>query len=1460
MAMKCLLIMCLILQSCSFRVPGWSRGPSSVANFNDYKVKMTAFRGKALGSERDANCSKEQLDEDFKRLMASLKKDSCAEDNFTLDKEEFVQKNCPKIKVEGLFDRVVKKTIQEEKAGKPLTYFKNIADPEFLVLFKEARAHLKALDTISIDENYSVDDRIELIATYVENVLLPMRDLVVIKRSYLAKENDGSEYYKKLLPTLPDSLAHGLNTEQLGLLTQGPNPGSSPFYMEIVSGGNRSYLLNFSAAEIIRHDVVTLLKAPSSKNYVLALKWMTLHMMLSQVYLYDTILGTKGALHIPNSCQNQFNGNLPAEFKFKFEDGVGDQFLESILAGHGLTFKKDDTAYLDYYIDNINKDPTKEGYNGMVPFENYKNAKMILSQQASAGGTNRPQFDDVAHFQTIMGFKAAEALRVFKGTVAKRNRGSSTTENITYAGAETFQNILGTFSSDEIAEVKLPDGNTQQIYPGKQNLSTYLLELMKQHGFIDYTQLITERMKKKFAGKKALIAFPSMYSSPVWRDWSLKLLADTFYQYRDLPTNSPLHRMTQGNCERSPSSREVKALCTGNRVQNISNFLSEFRSGEKYIPTRRLEERQFQNIYPLLSMIWTSLRDYTELTPETKPFELNFLLDQMSAGNPWARLKFSYMVALDQLEYKKEGIPPVYEVSGLWFKTNEKAKCEDKNANLQYSKIMQAGQILGLNYPLTYDHADKILSSSEKSFIWKNIIEDINHRNAQLFSVTSGNKDFYKIVEDLSYKTILDQDAALKSGVNITDRTRQEIALAAKSNEAQIGNFFLKLYKVKNDVERQKKLFEEFSKVNGIDNTFNLKLNFLAVDDSYKKPIYKDILRQAAMARKLQILSHLETFCGMDINNQTEFKNIFYSTSKAQNELNQMAGLPSVPEDVLKKINEMSPGEFRDMWWGIGSGVAGMAAIIVGGACTVASGGICAPLGGAMAVAGMASLGIQVKLTSNELERKLDADASEKKVKVMEDLGFANVGSADEVHRSYAWTAFEAISIFPLIGIATRSLTLGPKLAAVSVRSIMQQTGKTAFRSAAKSAVHEEEVRSARYLLGVESVSKNLGLDKKSLDLAKTKIDMVRKLYTSGEINLETMLSRIGKILDPIKRAKIAAAKTVRSETGRVVVKESKAQIDRQASKVVSQYFADNSKDMLRLIQSYSGERLNKAVRIMGEIESKERIGRRIPIYSGVRDWFMRMRNESLAKNASKILRIEKELGSLSSKPGVLQAYINKNIDDLTDIFIDIPMKTRELPYIIQIQGMPDFNFFKGRKIPILSMMSEGQTLKKVFTARARLVYESYKADARVTLKLKRFVQSETTLGAFQSFQYSVAEMASKKTSAEASTIMVEYRTIEEKMTQRLYLKYVESGQKMEYKAFKAMVTNPGNLKDRAISEAIWEAVPADELMGMKEVGTFAHKAVQELANYNDVDSFQRYINALRILVINRDPAVLEIM
>lgn len=1460
MAIRYLVIFCLLLQACSFKISELNRVPSSVFNFNDLKTKMIAFKVKAVGSEKEGNCTKEQLDADFKNLMASFEKDSCSKDNFTIDRNEFDEKNCPNLKIEGLFDKIVRKTMQEEKAHKQLTYFSNKINPEFISLFKEAQAYLVTVNNMSSSEDLSVEERLDLLASYLENILLPMRDLVVVKRSYTSLGNDESDYYNRLQPTLPHSLIQSLNSDQIDFLKQGPNASSNPFYLELVKTDNGKQKLIFSATDIIRRDVLTLLKAPTAKNYVMALKWMTLHMMLSQVYLYDKILDSKESISIPNSCQNKFNGNLPSKFNFKYEDGVGERFLDNIINGHGLSFNQNDSSYIDYYIDNVNKDPTKDGYSGLAPFENYKNAKANQGKHVGASGMLKPQFDDVAHFKTIMGFKSAEAMSVFEETVSRSNRGVTSEQKITKAGALVFENILGSFASDDIAEIQLSNGKNQQIYPGKQNLSPYILDVMKKKGVVDFTQLLSDSLKSKFESKRIGIDFPSMYSSPVWRDWSLKLLADVFYKYKDLPSGSDLYKLINGNCVRTYSmqSNDVKALCgKDNVLKSFATFFDEFRSGEKYIPTRRLEERKFQNIYPFLNGIWLTLRDQTEVLPEAKPFELNFLIEQMAAGNPWARLKFGYMVAVDQLEHQKENIPPIFERNGFWFKTNEVAKCDYLSYRSQLLKIKKAGAILGLDLPLSYNHADKILSTSEKNFIWNNIVDDFDYRNAQLFNVKKNDKDFYQLAEDLSYKTILNREGALNTGIRISEKARKEIEKNAQTNEALVGDFFLKLYKVKGDLKKQKSLFEEFSKVNGIDSTFVLKLNFLAVDDSYKKPIYRDILRQAATVRKRQILSHLNTFCEMDINDPIEFKNIFYSASKAQNELNQLAGLPGVPENVLKKINEMTPEEFRDMWWGIGSGVAGMASVIVGGACTVTSGFICAPLGAAMIVGG-ASILVQAKITTNELGRKFQADNVEENVKIMEHLGFANNGSSSEAHRGYIWTAFEAVSIFPLMNIATRSTILGPKMIAVSARSIMQKSGKASFKAAVETAIQEEEVRSSLSLLKAGKASRNIGIDIKSIDLAKNKISNIRTLYISGQIDTSKMLQEISKILVPFKKAKMTMTHILKNQIGKVVVNETKEEIDKLTAEAVSNYFGGNSKEMQRLIKSYSGEKLQKAINSMNEINSIDRIGKNIPIFSGVRDWFVKMRNESLAKNASKILRIEKELSLLSPHPDALKNYIEKNIEDFTDIFIDIPMRKRELPYVIQVQGMPEFNYFKGRKIPFLSAISEGQSMKNFFKARARLVYESIKAEARATLHLERNVQSMTSLKAFQSFQYSVAEMTSKKSQQEAMKIMLEYRNIEEQLTQKLYGKFLVNGKKMEYKLFKKLIVAPANRLEKATAEAIWESVPANDLMGFKDLGEFAHKVVQELANPDKMDEYQNFLSALRIEMINTNPAILD--
>ena len=476
----------------------------------------------------------------------------------------------------------------------------------------------------------------------------------------------------------------------------------------------------------------------------------------------------------------------------------------------------------------------------------------------------------------------------------------------------------------------------------------------------------------------------------------------------------------------------------------------------------------------------------------------------------------------------------------------------------------------------------------------------------------------------------------------------------------------------------------------------------------------------------------------------------------------------------------------------------------------------------------------------------------------MEDLGFASTGSHKEVERTYAWAAFEAISIFPLIGVATRSITLGPKIIVASSKSMLRQSGKTSFKAAARTAVQSEEVKAAHYLLGFSNNAKNAGIDPKTIKNAQDKINRIRTLYTKGDIGMEEMAKRIAEVISPIKRAQLAVKKITKVELGKIHVKETKDQIDGQTAKMIAQYFGDNPREMLRLVQDYSGEKLAKAQRVMREVSARDRIGR-IPVFSGVKDWYMKLRYEELATNAEKIIKLERDLLAMGSRPGKLQSYLKTNMEDVTDIFLHIPLKKREVPYFIFVQGSPNFNFMKGAKMPLLSKFSEGQILKKVVTARARLVHESYKAEARLSLKLKKYVKSETTYEAYKAFQKSVVEMISKKTGANADTAIKEYRVFEDEIIKKLYAA-TPARSSMDIAEFKRLIMNPRNMKEQARVEAIWESVPADELMKMESVSKYAHKAVQELASYDNIDSFERYVSALRILTINRNAAVLDIM
>ncbi len=578
-----ILILCLFMQSCSLGLEGFKRTPASATDIESLISRLKEFKIVLLGQTLESSCTPEQIEKDFNALMKSVKRNSCSVDNFTFDKESFTEKKCPKLKKEGYLDRIVKKTIQEEKDEKEnLTIFQQKIDPEFTKYIQTATAFLKEVSNHLHNENIDSSTRARLLIEYADAVLLPVRDIVVAKRSYLPKEDDGKVFYVSLQPYLTDRFVDQLKEEEYNQITQGLDPALNPFYLSIEDVNSNTKRLVFSEKEIVKRDILTLLKAPTAKNYVMALKWMTLHMMLTQIFMYDSVLENHTELTIPKSCQNHFNGNLPSSFKFQFEDKASEKFINGLLVGHGLAFNEQDPTFLDYYLTNVNADPTKEGYNGMVPFENYKNA-MVSFEERREPLAVKPQLDDQAHFEEILKVRKPEVMSVFKGTIK---------DNIVnYAGLETFEKILKPVEPNETAEVKLANGAVETIVGSRMNLSSYLQETMAKNGVTDYANLITPNIEKKFAGKTVDLEFPSLYSSPIWRSWGLRYLADTIDKVKDSPEQSTIYQSVRNACAMSTRrTKEVTDLCfNGNALQNLNNYLAEFRSGDRYIPTARLE-------------------------------------------------------------------------------------------------------------------------------------------------------------------------------------------------------------------------------------------------------------------------------------------------------------------------------------------------------------------------------------------------------------------------------------------------------------------------------------------------------------------------------------------------------------------------------------------------------------------------------------------------------------------------------------------------------------------------------------------------------------------------------------------------------------------------------------------------------------------------------------------------------
>lgn len=1526
---------------------GLMRGPASFDHkysLEELNTLMNEFKGELKGKELQPDCGEAaegQLTEEelmlqslfaddtkiitreeraFFNYVDSLKQNSCggAADEVPAPVQE---EKCKVEKQEGYIDQVVSQIMQLEKDEKEPAPLK-LDDPKVREFHQKAQMLMGELRKYLADTSIEKEKRVELLVNYLGSVALPMRDFIVVLRGYIPREYDGVYFYESLLPEINAEII-GDDELTKDMILHGPNKMIEDYHLKIEEKRWGRMQLVYDKNTVLARDIIQLMKAPTAKNYVRASKWMTLQMMLTQAFTYDAMLGETKPLPIPNSCQNHFNGSLPDEMEMEFNAEEGDAFLDRILANQGLIMSEGDTQYAEYYMDSVNKNPMMEGYSGLMPFENYKAAMLGLKELDNRH--LKPVIDDYSGFEDVKGFVLNKGLQVFQDD----NRylfGLIDFEDDNYFGSNLVQKLFTQPEVSEVYEFNDEDGEPIEIGHVRQNLSTFMTELMQRHKVEYWEELITPELKSHLERRPLRLAFPSLHGATVWRMWALRQLEEFVNKYE----NAELPTKIGTQLSRSLNSRSGDHWITSGRtakdkLENLKKYLKELKVGDEYTPTRTLTTGEHYEGYKVLGTLWNNLSRYTEELPASRTNEFEYLRSQMENGNPWARVRLSYLLLMDELSAIKQGDLPRYSKASFSEFNGEKINsCKKRDVNTISQKIASSARKMGIHRTLEPAYATKLLEDREKQMVWSNVVEQASPLFKQ--QDTRG-KPFYEMMERTSNQTFLSKDKVLdfvREHIHkgIHDQAWDEIEAVFSSPAGETAQFFAELYSLRGNPEEQLEYFEAHSLENGIDNSYQAKLGFLMIDNAVKRSMLKSLLRRSAQLRKNEIMGELERFCNLEPTDHESFKTLYFATTKAQNQLNQLTGAPTIPRDVMEgiedKVNSMSAEEWTDVWLGLGAAALGIAGMAIGAACTGITGGLCAPLGVAMVAMGAGALTMQLSLVSRELNRKLDADLNEAQVLSMEKLGFADMGASDSVARGWTWTIIEAVSVIPLIGVTARAIRVGSKLTVVSTGMLARNAGKHGFKEAwrmtsqaGKVVVSEADTRFARLVLGLDTFAdqsadvlkafKNLGaptrraleqlsmkgVDKTILRRAFDRIRGLKQLYAAGQLSPYALAKRIGQIISRVKKAATASATRGMTYTSNVVVKETPDMIDKQTAKIVSEYFSGNPKGMHYLMKTYAS-RVPKAIKAMERYEKGTSLLGKITLLPWIRNGIRSLRSSQIAKYSEQILRIEKELAEVVAKKGNLEEYILKNVDDLTDIFVQIPVRMREVPYMIAAQGGPHL----GKSISSVKTFtnvgghyfSNGLVMRKFFNARSRLIYESMKEQARGILGLKTFVASETTLEAVKAFQHSVAHASEKITGEAKENLLKQYAKYQDDLAsklaqhvrqnidspdaleslkqsmfkgdQRLKLEFSE----LNEAAMKRILFEASTEQERAIASVIWSSMKPEQLFELHEIGDVAHRVIRELAEYDNVDEFQALLNALKVLVIKRNPGVVEVM
>jgi hypothetical protein len=1315
----------------------------------------------------------------------------------------------------------LKKTYEEEENKEDETFYISFKDHkptrEFL---KKVPALYREVQEFINNENNQLTERQDMAMTSFAMMDLYIQDLLSIW-----KDDDATEERNKLKQQLKTRIPRDILNEELEIMIS-----SAKF--ETIDNSDGTISLQQPALELLKRELHAAAQIPGSYHYLKSIRQLTLHMILTQITLYKSFLGKESFVEVPPVCIKKVSDKLPEELEFNMPtNDRRNRIIENLLYNNGLLAGTQ--AYREYFLDFLNPDLIQGGFSGMIPFESYYNA---------VKGSENPEYagiDDFDHFREVLQFKIQEITTILEREHNRHKRracgGRPCYNKIPKESLKKVEKMLDSIISMSTEDWAMGDGQ-DTITINTEGLTNFMVHKMQEHRSTDWKELIPSSVKRQLKKNTVSINFPYAYSNNSWFRWALLKLHD---KIKSNINNKNVARAVRSACMNSRGSticyqNKRKLLPSKDIMKKLDHLLGQFQDEGTYIPNFIKNRETITKNIPLLANIWSRLVRARVIT-DNKVSEWDYIMGQINSYNPWAAIKLSYAWAMGENNSEKE------------------------------SKLLEKlGKVLKLDEVISPNIGNRIIEDEDaQKMFWTNMLYVQNEQNSNLFITKTNKQDksYYDIIRKINDTNVFKRDnvnsllRTFDMSVDV-DELGSELRDIWNSDHYKKAGFFQQLYQAKGDMETQEQIVDIIMSMEaqekqeevavdledeaGFDGwgdyssepqtqtlaSQDIKILFLDLDNRIKAPLYKYAVQEAAQKRINDLRTRAHNLCDLETDKLDDLKDIFYTTAKAQEDINKELGIKA-PESIQVLLERWNKNEKHALWYGLGSAALFIGSAIVGAGCSVLTGGLCMP----MTAAVLASLatGTQLYVAKTEFDNSFESGERADEIRKFAELGLTKNENADEVKRSYAWAALEVAFTFPLIGHLGRGTHIAYKVAknGKALKGQSKAAKKLFYHSVSKE-VHADY---AKYILGLESLPKKI---REAVGRVMNRSVKARNLFT---------FSSIGKELNK-----------------KIIVKQSVEEVDRAFAETVVSFFKNDKNYFVKFMDNYSDVRVQKAKRKLAKYDiynHPENLSKLRQVWGKTWPAFRMNQLKSFLDTEKDMVSLVAQMKKLPNDPRVLEDFIASKAQTFSLIFSNLLFRKREIPHFMIALGGPAVR----SRIPFYSRITEVTILKRIASAREALVQESIRESSRRGLGMKEGVAFHNSHELYSAFRYSIMNLMSQSSVSQSKALGKKLEKLERKLLTNIHEYLTTSGTLgMNESTLKKVLFNPTTDKELLDGERVWNSIPSDKLFDLKDDQEFIANAVKRMADFKGINGFQDYVNALKILSVTKNPELVNLI